>query len=812
MPTIRYLNEKETIDFLRSIIASKKNVPFIGSGFTCGESAKKTTVPNGNQWMEIMRMQILSAPSGVKKPNENELNKCSFQELSDIYFKEDIVPLVQIKKTLDDHFTNVTISSPTKKAFLNLGWSYLYTLNIDDAIESELNAVKVLPYEPFLPYTGRIFVYKMHGDVFTALTATDCNGLKLIFGNADYIKSLKKNEYLISTLTNDFVESNLIFIGCSLIDEIDILYAISGEKDNEHTSKRIYVTSNEPEYMTNLKLKRYGITDVLVCDYDFFYLRYAELANEINSEPVGDNPFLFENLDEVPVDKSFDNKKFFQYLIQSNWDGRNPKNLSITRTIESQIFKAIDSQPVIAIKGARFSGRTSLLYAILNKISGKRRFFIDSNRSIADRDFDELIAYKDSLIVFDSESLTWNQMRDICEKRDSIHERNTTIIMGISRGAATTIQNLSLEQNIFDLSDKFDSIEIEKINKIFDSVGLEKWRGKERLLDNIYHTANTAVINKLINGDSSLKNKIQQRVDYICHSGIAFHEFAIIYCLAARQRMFSLQYREVLKVDGLSSTGETRIANIVKLWDPFIEMINVDSISHKSTHSRTELTSNSEAWIYFALHLITLKIGYEKTADNIVQTITALKSVDNDYHKLIMFDTLNAVFNANSMTKQHISARNLIGTVYEKLAPLFSESPNYWLQRAKSVYHNHLNNEVNDVLIAIEYTNKAIKEGSNNIAVNAKLTRASLYGLLCLLDKYTSESYMFKAVDMYSEVFDDYHKNSLYLDGIVERNKTDGYLRKLINHVDNMEKSLSFLTVKTKVDQLRGILSTSKKR
>lgn len=114
----------------------------------------------------------------------------------------------------------------------------------------------------------------MHGDVWTALKAADADGLRLIFGRGDYIRCLHKNQHFIENLANDLFEKNIFFIGCSLTDELDILYALlngSGSKAATGTS-RVYVTSKYPtDFTTQNKLRDYGITDILVCNYDDFY-------------------------------------------------------------------------------------------------------------------------------------------------------------------------------------------------------------------------------------------------------------------------------------------------------------------------------------------------------------------------------------------------------------------------------------------------------------------------------------------------------------------------------------------------------------
>lgn len=344
----------------------------------------------------------------------------------------------------------------------------------------------------------------MHGDVLTALTANDRNDLRLIFGRSDYIKSLRKNEYLIQALTNDLIESNLIFIGCSLTEELDILFALSDYTANkqQQSAKRIYITAVEPtDYTTNKKLKDYGVTDIIVCDYDSFYLTYVEIYRDIIANSPTENAFQIERI-SPPV---FDVKKFFQYFVQSEWMGGNPGQLPIKRTIGEKILKAIETQSVVAVKGGRFSGRTSILYSVLNMSSTKKLFFIDSNQSLSDKELNELLIEKDSLIAFDTESLTWQQIRYICSKIESIRDNNVSIVIGVNRWDAAAVHKLEIDESVFDVTDKFDKNEITQINKIFDSIGIEKWINKDRLLDNIYHAANTAVIANLLSSKSALQ-------------------------------------------------------------------------------------------------------------------------------------------------------------------------------------------------------------------------------------------------------------------------------------------------------------------
>lgn len=319
--SIRVLRLSETPgkDFLRGLLLTGRCVPFIGAGFTAGEPAFKGIVPGGTAFMEIMRDAINASPT-ADKPDASSLDRYSFQELADEYFRESIVPPEQIKTTLRDRFTNVSITSEAKKDFIRWDWEYIYTLNIDDAIERELNAIKVLPFNDFAQHKTTQFVYKLHGDAADAVTAENPAAMNLVFGSADYVASLIKNRALISTLTNDLAERHLLFVGCSLTDELDILFALAKFKSTTGhlpSTNRVYVTANEPtDYESKKKLRRYGITDVLVVDYPDFYAFVASVDSPLSAVKSPLDHYAYGNKKHTRRSS----KAFLQFLLQTSWN------------------------------------------------------------------------------------------------------------------------------------------------------------------------------------------------------------------------------------------------------------------------------------------------------------------------------------------------------------------------------------------------------------------------------------------------------------------------------------------------------------
>ena len=64
-------------------------------------------------------------------------------------------------------------------------------------------------------------LFKVHGDVVDYCKYTD--SMCYIFDNKEYAQSIKQNIFILNKMHHDFTFNNLIFIGCSLTDELDLL-------------------------------------------------------------------------------------------------------------------------------------------------------------------------------------------------------------------------------------------------------------------------------------------------------------------------------------------------------------------------------------------------------------------------------------------------------------------------------------------------------------------------------------------------------------------------------------------------------------
>ena len=211
-------------------------IPIIGSGFTLNCEAKNGKVPSGKNYQEYM---IDSLCNKFEELNETkgEMYKESFSKIAELYIKQ--IDDIDKRNYFVSNFTDVKIQEKNKIDFLKIEWPYIYTLNIDDAIEknSKFNHTICCNNENVIESVFDEFncVIKLHGDVNNLINYGNYNSI--IFSSKQYATSLESNKVLLNKLNHDALYQNLLFIGCSLNDEIDILTVLPDERCECVTSR-----------------------------------------------------------------------------------------------------------------------------------------------------------------------------------------------------------------------------------------------------------------------------------------------------------------------------------------------------------------------------------------------------------------------------------------------------------------------------------------------------------------------------------------------------------------------------------------------
>ena len=155
-------------------------------------------------------------------PDAAELSSKDFATVATFFLNPVFVPVTVAKNFIRKHFVGVKLDK-ARSHFLECPWPYVYTLNIDDAVESNSRFNhKVVPNR-FISAIAKSLncVYKVPGDAADELLYDEPS--KIIFSTPQYVRSLITNTSMLNNLKTELLEQNTLFIGCSLTNEIDLL-------------------------------------------------------------------------------------------------------------------------------------------------------------------------------------------------------------------------------------------------------------------------------------------------------------------------------------------------------------------------------------------------------------------------------------------------------------------------------------------------------------------------------------------------------------------------------------------------------------
>lgn len=286
---IKVLRFENCIAEIKTYINNSTLIPVIGAGFSAGNETSKGIVPNGKQMKQFMIEKL--SQNGVNVNYEEK----SFSQIAKYYNR--VIDASIRKKYIVDNFIGAKLSQKSKN-LLTINWPYIYTLNIDDAIERNSDYISIGPNKDLeqTRYDAKI-LYKLHG------TAQDIAFLKdgddfSVFDTEQYINSLTKNKWLLDKLKQDYIDKNMLFVGCSLDEEIDLMHVFSQVKQEKPQviTEKYFLTSKIPEMASLIDLESYGITKVIVIDdYDDFYDHLFTINEELKLIPNNDLD-VFKNI------------------------------------------------------------------------------------------------------------------------------------------------------------------------------------------------------------------------------------------------------------------------------------------------------------------------------------------------------------------------------------------------------------------------------------------------------------------------------------------------------------------------------------
>lgn len=762
MEIVKFVDIKEEI---LSNLKRKTLLPILGSGFTRNCSSSNGKVPSGQDYRQHMIEQLIKNYD-FNNYDAESLRKQSFSNVSDIYFE--LTSSENRKKYLYNNFTNVCIQE-NKKKFLSLDWPYVYTLNIDDGIEKNSNFNCIIcsnrKVEEDIFNTEKCLI-KLHGDVWEMIKYVDDKSE--IFSKKQYIDSLASNISLLQRLKHDSLCQNLIYIGCSLDDELDLLSVHSSE-ENTSVVKRYICVTEEPTILQKVNLKKYGITHCIIFDsfnsiYDELYSLGIESQKVSNDELEKHKHFSFKKC----IDNYEDNKSYLLHgkgLLDKHHEVIYPY-FFISRSHTDKILKNIEKYTLQLLLGTRCSGKTYTLFDIVSRIKDRDTYLFETKDRLTEKAFKQILEKNNSVILFDNASLSISQIDYVIKNIRDLSLRNIKIIIVLNKSERDILGLLSLcikkeiisEKDIpvIEISNKLDSIELDKINPLLTATNIGVFRETQNILDNILYT--------------SEKLNEKNKYDTIIPKTETHKQLAALIALATERKIYSNRAIMFDLYDEFEL--QKRISN------PLIEIETTWSFERNANdNSPYKYVLNAEFWI---CRLLSFFARDTYNCEKIVSAYRYIieKIIQNDqgpnihyvnkkgtYKEYILFDNINRIFNTGcSSSKEGLL---IVKSIYDGLNSLLSVDPNYMHQRAKCCIRlsrfekdynkkmDYLNKASRDVNVSIQIFEQRYNESSNEQILislaHLKYTQALIFCHKCNIDKYMNTGENSTAILLLSE-------------------------------------------------------------
>lgn len=772
-------------DIRKDIVAFFRNeslVPIVGAGLSCNVPTSNGKIPSGETYKEHMLDALLENPQFTQEEHR-QLRSEKFSTLCDYYEDDENVSSEQRFHYLKKNFYNAKFDeNDIRRKFFDIQWPYIYSLNIDDAIEksSQYNTI-ILPNRDLREevFAEERCLIKLHGDIREIVSYKQSDK---IFTSKEYALSLNKNAPLLNKLKNDYAYQNILFVGCSLDDEVDLKTLKDASVDfqlKDTLSKTIIFTKGVPGKLQKSKFKTYGITDVVCFDtfdeiYEFLYGAWEESISIPNEELVNYSNISMRTL--LASDKD-ENQNYF--LWGKNLLNIDKKELSypwyfISRNITSDITNSLSQNKVHLIYGSRISGKSYLLADLYHKIRDREVYLFDGRSRVSEDALNYLMERTDLVALFDIGSIRREQFEKIILSAEKINKnRNNVIIcvnisdsdsLGILKWKLKFNEHLSKYIKKYTLKNKLsDNKEISTINELLPPINLPTYNDRQTFLDQLVY------VEKVLQRKgqySNVKLKIENA-----------KQLALLIILAVKEHLYSS--------DVIGFALDEEIAIAIRRYAPFIERSETAHFEKDASDlSRIKYSLNSKYWLQRELGAYARVDGNKQIVAEayryIIQKVIE-SSGSNLFrrHRLsrnfIMFDVMNGTF-----LDEHGGNLGLIVYIYTQLHEYLATDYHFLHQEAKGyIYYSYSLDDVEEKKRCLNeakqlaLVSKSIIQNLNEASPNERLmisiahvqyTIATVLSDLSRINEFANEDLLKESIDAVYEALkspyndDDYRR------------------------------------------------------
>lgn len=498
-------DRKELEKIFHSLLQIGELVPVIGSGFTRGLRTKNGVVPS----VDELRKEMIEIMHIIDGSDEADFKGIMLTDFADEFWEELKKPnkyrcKERFQEYIELNFTKVYDVEQSRRHLLNSNWKTIFTLNYDDTIENVLDIDVVIPYDKFNIRSGKRNLIKLHGDAGRFSMTGDSK--YCVLGNQQYVSLIKEksNADIVNVLENIFFSKSVFFVGCSLDNELDLLYSAGTQLEqkaklnSEHHIIYLFYGDEEQEINT-LPYKKYGITDIVKVNektitelYEFIYT----ISKKIESLCEKDSLQEYTNIE-------------FEYL-----DGRNNENIDylfyndkvkinngvikypaffVERNCIEEVKENILSEEGILhiIYGTKFSGKTYALLQLLKNLINRKVYYFPSYINLSDDIIDNLHEKDNSVFLIDEGVISFEQYKEIIvPKLRQFEKAQIYIVMTVSKGDADFYKHYRNFQDtnketikLYELKNKLNRIEYGSFNQKIGNVSLVPYDDGDTILD-----------------------------------------------------------------------------------------------------------------------------------------------------------------------------------------------------------------------------------------------------------------------------------------------------------------------------------------
>lgn len=702
---------KPYADLMQSLQADRL-VPILGSGFTVGLPTKAGSVPNADALKEKLS-RMLCTFGNYSEADRKSIEAKDLSTVSD-YFVEATKPGCELsieaaKKDflsyMENYYSGVHDIPSNQREFLQCGWPYLYTLNYDTAVESVL-----ADYEVVVPYRqlntkwlkDKKCVIKLHGDVHTLLQTGDLR--YCVLSKKQYLDTItdQENHNLMSWLQDDCSSKDLLFIGCSLTNEYDFLFADSGRgsklsDDSSRKSYYVYYDNSPGEDIsidTTMKLRSYDIENILRItpdEFGEFYGFLKTMCDETKKLTDLDKFDKYSDYTFSTLSPSNENGNISYIFDNSSLGINSPErrivlpSFFIQRDAEHDILTYLERETSICIlNGNRFSGKTYILLGLLKSLQAQRKkAYLITGIGLSDKMLQRIKRKNNCIFLFDSGTLTNHQLREaFYDQVGEMKKQRLQIVYVVDRSDRNFVKVFG---RIGDLDSEYiyscpvetcmSTQELNDFNRGMKDLTLTERKSTETFLDFAIRV-----------DDESLK----EHPSILPDTNILSPE---------RPEMV-----ECLIVLAVCSSFDNNLANMLDIRDELTDLCaHVERAVQKDylsiletswgTHSGVKFVSNSTYWLYRCLsdfskttsHYETIAQAIKNIIERYVREYTrADGSLDYDIFQQIQpyyyLDTLQKMFFCNAPSKGSLELPEMI---YTRLKGILGNDYQFLHQTAK---------------------------------------------------------------------------------------------------------------------------------